>query len=285
MKYRMIGIDLDGTLLAPGAKVSERNRAAIAAAQDAGVLVVPCTGRGWREARLATRHLDNLSWGVYVTGASIAEVNTGRCVDFSVIEPHLVRDLVGLLQDEPEAVLLYREHNRAGHEYLVTGRGKKTDNSDWWFRVTGSVVREKPELDDDDLHHTLRVGMVANGPRLPELAQKVRKTLGDRVLVHAFPAVRRDDINETVFVLEVFAAGVDKWRGLSWIAREHGIAPGEVAAIGDEINDVAMLEAAACGVAMGNAVPEALAVADRVTDSCEDDGVAAAIDHLLAGRW
>src|ERR1700722_17190696 len=109
MPYRMIGIDLDGTLLDRHGAASKANIAAIAAAQAAGVLVVPCTGRSWNESRPALVPVPGLTWGVFTGGAWVAEVDSGRSVDLAVIEPHLVKELVDALADLPEAVLVFQD--------------------------------------------------------------------------------------------------------------------------------------------------------------------------------
>jgi HAD superfamily hydrolase (TIGR01484 family) len=285
MHYRLIGIDLDGTLLNGGSAISAANRDAIRRAADAGAMIVPCTGRGWREALPVIRGIEALHWGVYVTGAMVAEIDSGESIDFAVFESHLADAVVRFLAAEPEAVLVYREHNEAGHEYLVTGEGELTDNTRWWFEITGAMVHFQREPTHFDLRNAMRIGVVSSGRRVPELRESVRDAFGDRVLVQSFAAINREDEDESVHVLEVFPAGVNKWRGLGWIALQHGIEPHEVAAIGDEINDVAMLQQAGCGIAMGNAVDAARAAAQYVTERNDADGVAYAIDRLLAGEW
>jgi hydroxymethylpyrimidine pyrophosphatase-like HAD family hydrolase len=285
MAYKLIGIDLDGTLLNGDSEISPANRAAIARAADAGVMIVPCTGRGWREAAPVLSGIEHLHWGVYVTGAMVAEIDTGQSVDFAVFEPHLAEALVAFLANEPEAVLVYREHNEAGHEYLVTGQGELTGNTRWWFEITGAMVHFQRQVTHADLHNALRIGVVASGRRVPELREAIRQAFGPRVLVQSFAAINRENLDESVHVLEVFPAGVNKWRGLGWIARRHGIAPHEVAAIGDEVNDLAMLAEAGCGIAMANGVDAAKQHAQYVTEPNKHDGVARAIDRLLTGEW
>jgi hydroxymethylpyrimidine pyrophosphatase-like HAD family hydrolase len=285
MNYRLLGIDLDGTLLDDAGKVSRENKAALARAHDAGLMVVPCTGRAWHESNFVLRGLPGIHLGVFITGACVANIADGQSVDLALIEPHLAHQVVGVLADEPEAVLVFRESAMAGHHYLVTGNGELTDNTRWWFEVTGAGVHFMRNPGPKDLHHTLRVGMVAPGSRIKSLERKVTEALGDRVQVHSFAALKRADESETVAVLEVFAGGAHKWRGLSWVAQQHGIEPGQVATIGDEVNDVAMLRHAGCGIAMGNAAAVAREAADRVTLPNTQHGVAHAIDRLLAGEW
>lgn len=285
MKYRLIGIDLDGTLLEPGGTISQPNLDAIAAAQEAGVMVVPCTGRAWHEAHFVLKHVPGLDLGVFITGACVAEIPTGSTLDLALMEPHLALSVVDVLKDEPEAVLVFRESSVAGHHYLVTGNGQLTDNTRWWFEVTGAEVHFQKGLSELDLHHTLRVGTVAPVSRVRELEQKVSDALGDHVQVHSFAALNRGDDAESVAVLEVFAAGAHKWRGLSYIAQQHGIDREAIATLGDEVNDLAMLTHAGCGIAMGNAVDRAKQCANHVTRSNREHGVAHAIEQMLRGVW
>jgi hypothetical protein len=284
MQYRLIALDLDGTLLGSEGVISAENIRAIGDARAAGAIVVPCTGRAWHESRHLFQDVPGLELGVFVGGAVVSEMDTGRSLDFAVMEAHLVAQLIDLLRDEPEAILLFREPERVGHHFFITGHGQVTANTRLWFEMTGAKLAEKRDPDPEDLHHVLRVGMVAEGGRLPELAREIDGRFGDRVLVHHFAGLQQRDV-DPVHILEVFASGVDKWRGLSWIARQHGIAPEQVAAIGDEVNDLAMIRHAGCGVAMGNAVPEIRDIARRQTRPHHEDGVAHAIDQMLAGAW
>ncbi len=285
MNYRLLAIDLDGTLLCPEGKVSPENLHAIAEAKAAGLTVVPCTGRGWREAHQVLHQVPGLDLGIFVTGAAITEVSTGATKHHSAIDPQTVFDLIDFLKDEPQAVLAYREHNRVGHEYLVTGNGELTVNSRWWFEFTGAIVSENRSPAVDDLQHTLRIGMVAPGSRIPGVLDRVNGQFAGRVEAHAFAAIQSPDPEEAVYILEVFAPGVDKWHGLSWVADQMNIGPEQVAVIGDEINDVAMLQAAGCAIAMDNAVDAAKQHAAYVTKPNHAHGVAHAIDQILHGHW
>jgi len=284
MRYRMIGIDLDGTLLNSAGQISSANRDAIAAAHDAGIIVVPCTGRSWRESRMILDDVPGLGLGVFITGAAVVDIASGRSLDLAAIEPHLAYELVRFLQHEPEAVLVYRDAALTGHDYLITGYGELTGNTQWWFSITGCSTHEQRKVAADDLHHALRVGMVATGKRMAQLEPPVQKAFRDRVLVHSFQAINQPD-EDGIHVLEIFAAGVDKWRGLRWIAQQYDIADEQIVAIGDQINDLAMLQNAGCGIAMGNAADCARQQARYFTRDNDHDGVAHAIKQVLAGNW
>jgi len=132
----------------------------------------------------------------------------------------------------------------------------------------------------------LRVGVVANHERMRQVTAQLRADFGDEeILLHYFAAVQNPDPRETIYILEIFAAGVDKWRGIRWLAGQWEIDEADIVAIGDEINDLAMIRRAPCGIAMGNAIPAIREAADHITLDNTRDGVAHAIDQLRSGEW
>lgn len=304
MHFQMLAIDLDGTLLDSRGRVSEANRRAVRAARQAGVLVVPCTGRGWRESLSVLEQLyDGVredfgnedanpaeaaafdSPGVFVTGAQVCDARTGRSLDLAMMEPHLALEVVDRLRDLPEAVLVYSDAAQSGYDYLVTGKGELTPNTRWWFEQWNARVAHSPCQSIDDLSCPLRVGVVATLRRMQAAVERLTPAMADRVFFHHFEAVQQPDPRDSMHILEIFAAGVDKWRGLQWLADAHGISESRIAAIGDEINDVTMIRNSGYGIAMDNGIGAVRAVADHVTTSNDADGVARAIERLLAGEF
>lgn len=284
MKYRLLAIDLDGTLFDSSGNVSDANRAAITQAKDAGVLVTLCTGRGLTESRSAIDAIEHDGPVILATGALVSDPTTGQTLHRAVIEPGLAAEIVDHLRPTPHAVLILPDPGPQQHDYIVVNPGRLTDNTRWWFEMISANVRETDEASDADLHHALRVGLVGRGSEMPALEASIEERFGNRVVVHHFMAVKREE-GEDVYVLEVFASGVNKWSGIEWLAAEHGIDRSEVATIGDGINDVAMIREAPCGIAMANAHGPLLDLADRVTLSNDEDGVAHAIERMLAGHW
>lgn len=286
MRYRLLGIDLDGTLFDSAGRLPRENVAAIRRAERAGMVVALCTGRGWKESRSAVEALDHRGPLVLANGALISEAETGRTLHRAVIEPHLSRSVVDHLAAMNEAVLILLDPAECEHDYLVVQPEKLTANTRWWFDYVGATWREVGRATEEDLHHALRVGIVGPESRMPAVRGSVARVFGERVFVQHFMAVAGGPADgEAVHVLEVFAPGVNKWAALRMVAEGHGIEASAVAAVGDHINDVAMIRGAGCGIAMANAVEQVMAVADRRTASNDEAGVAAAIDRLLGGAW
>lgn len=284
MRYRLIAIDLDGTLLCPQGRASTENLDAMHAAHAQGVHILPCTGRGWREARGVIAGLPDAELGIFNTGAIVARTSDGTTIDAAPMPRETVVALIELLRGRPEAVLLYTDPDRTGVEYIATGDGRMTDNTRWWFEHNALRFLETKSPDSALLDHVVRVGLVLPSRDAAAVELEVAERMTCAVEAHAFEAVQMSD-GEPMHILEVFGPGVTKWRGIEVVARRLGIAGDAVAVIGDQVNDLPMLRRAGCAVAMGNAIPAVKDIAHRHTRCNQTHGVAHAIEQMLCGAW
>ena len=283
MKYRMIALDIDGTLLDGSGRLPQQNRKAINRAAEAGVQIVLCTGRGLAETRHVIDDLEHHEPVVLACGAHVACGATGKTLHRRPIDPALAHELVHHFDHDRYAVLISPDPEAVDHDYMVVAGHNMTDNTRWWFDNINARVRHVETPSQEDLDHALRIAIVGPPDPMPAIQDSILKRFPQRVEVQHFAAIQQH--NEVLHLLEVFAEGVNKWTALQWMAAARGIDDREIAAIGDQINDLQMIREAGCGVAMSNAADVVRAAADRTTDSNDAAGVARAIDRLLEGRW
>lgn len=260
--YGLIATDLDGTLLGAGESISRRTRDALAAATAAGAAHIVVTGRAvpW------TRHiLDDLGYhglAVCGQGAQVYDAGSHRLLTSVTLDRQLAG--VALAKIEAEAGPLYLAASRDGLDgevlvgpgYAVTGTLPSTpltDVADLWAAPLNKIYIQHPRLSDD------------------ELAEAARRAAGGFVTV----AMAGEGI------VELLPLGLSKATGLSLAARRLGLKSGDTIAFGDMPNDIPMFAWAARGVAMANAHEELKAVADEVTSSNEEDGIAVVLERLL----
>ncbi|MFF7544134.1 HAD family hydrolase [Streptomyces canus] len=260
--YRLIATDLDGTLLRSDESVSQRTRDALAAATAAGAVHIVVTGRGARW----TRHvLDDLGYdglAVCAQGAQVYHAGEHRLLTSVTLDRQLAG--VALAKIEAEVGPLYLAASRDGLDgdvmvgpgYAVTGALPSTpftDASDLWAAPLNKIYIQHPKLSDD------------------ELAQAAVRAAGGFVSV----AMAGQGI------VELLPLGLSKATGLSLAARRLGVKAADTIAFGDMPNDLPMFAWASYGVAMADAHEELKAVADEVTSSNEEDGIAVVLERLL----
>jgi hydroxymethylpyrimidine pyrophosphatase-like HAD family hydrolase len=299
-KYDLIAIDLDGTLLCSRGQVSDVNARAIERATRAGVRVSVCTGRGFNECKHVTSKLASREPVVVAGGAILSHAESGRTIHRFPMNAGLVRRLVQTLTSHGHAALVLKDPAGVdepgispGHDYLIvspTGEQAIDPITRWWFREHGIMFHVVPSIDlDEHPDHTVRVGVCGTRGRTQAAADELKHAFASEVVFHHFGAVVPGDdkkpLDDQIVILEAFDKSVNKWAAIRWLAGRHRIEPKRIAAIGNDINDVAMLAAAGLGVAMENAIPEARSAAGRHTRSNDADGVAHAIEMILAGEW
>ncbi|HEY9438605.1 MAG TPA: HAD family hydrolase [Streptomyces sp.] len=261
--YKLVATDLDGTLLRDDGTVSERTRNALAAAAAAGAAHIIVTGRAvpW------TRHiLDDLGYdglAVCGQGAQVYHAGERRLLTSLTLDRQLAGIALSKIEAEVGPLALAASRDGLDGEVLV-GPGYRVqggplpavfvnDPAEMWTAPLNKVYIQHPELDDD------------------ALAGAARAVVGGLVdVVMAGPGV-----------VEILPLGLSKATGLSLAARRLGVTADDTLAFGDMPNDIPMFGWARHGVAMANAHDALKAVAQEITASNEQDGIALVLERLL----
>lgn len=262
---RLLATDLDGTLLGPTGRISDRNVAALRAAGAAGVIVVIASGRPPALATEVVARLDGAaSHGVMANGSVVCtfpDATPLRVIRFG-IEPAIA------------AVHLLRSVDPQFGFALATDTG---------FAHERGFVARMPVFPGDPVDDAL---VAADGATEAVKLMAFHHTLDAHDLLATLPPVVGPDLAVTHMgadCVEIGPAGIDKRAGLAWLCEHLGVDRADVVAFGDEYNDHEMLEWAGLGVAMGNASSVTKSFADVETLTNVEDGVAVMVERLLAG--
>ena len=272
MAIRMLVVDVDGTLIGRSQHVTPRVRAAVRAALDAGALVTLATGRWFRSAQPVAAELGIELPIILHNGALVRDSVTGEVLH----ECHLPRDLA------LEAVGIVRRHGLQPIVYendqLITAGPVELDSSGS-SRYLGPKmdVRRVPLEQLTFREDPIEVLVVDTAERVEPL---VRALATDRwnTLTSMSTAVPDDRL------VEVVSRDCSKTNAIRRLAERYGVSLHEIMAVGDNFNDLDMIEGVGFGVAMGNAPDGVKARADWVAPSVEEDGLALAIErYMLSG--
>ena len=260
---KLVALDLDGTLLSSRHTISERNQRAIRALRDQGVMVLICTGRPIRRAVAYARELDLCDLAILYNGAVVYDFNQDKA-SYQLC----------LSQTDTLAVIdTLRERFPGASETVETVDG-------WYTNPTRYDAMDEPSVLPSGVGDVR--DFVCNG--VGESTVKCLFSHGDidaPTLASAIDGLPVYRTWSSPTMLEVMARGVNKQVALERVATEFGIDRSEIAAFGDQNNDVEMLSWVGYGVAMGNAADDVKQAADAVTASNDEDGVAEGLEPFL----
>ncbi len=270
LPYRVIALDLDGTLTNNEKEITPRTLKALFKAQKEGAIIVIASGRPSFGIKSVSDSLEMSTRGGY-----ILSYNGGKIIDTTTHQSVFKRKL-------PEDVIptVYHYAKEKGYALLGYKDGKiitetPDDEYVWEERRTN-----KMEIDGVD---NLLEALVANPCKLLMTGHEEDMAKAESDLKEMLGS-KMDIFRSAPFDLELVPKGIDKAETLKMLLEMLHLTPADLIAFGDGYNDLSMVKLAGMGVAMANAVPELKEVADYITLSNEEDGVAAALEHFSLGE-
>jgi hypothetical protein len=275
-RYKLLAMDIDGTLVDSRAEFRPAAREALRRAVDAGLRVVLCTGRRYRTAVPIAQEAGIALPIICHSGALVKNTATHATVYAQPLAGETLELLMASLADFGLTPLAFTDTYEHGTDFYVERDATLTRyHEDYlvknagWYAAVGSLRRDLPAP-------VIQVCTFGELNELRERQAQLRQRLGGLTTCHLLHSAKY-----LGNFLEFQSGSASKWAALCSLLDSYGIAPDEVVAIGDDENDISMLRAAGLGVAMGNAAPAVKSAAHVVAPSNDDDGVARVIDKLL----
>ncbi len=281
---RLLALDLDGTLLTPRGEISERNFKAVQSARERGVTVAVVTGRRFRDARPLALKLGLDAPVISHNGALTKHAESLETVAMSLLPETAAREVIcvgrklnqdAMVSADPhgKGVLLYETIHDANiplQKYIAWAKRLHGDEAE-------ESVKQVSSLDEHLHHEPIHISFSGGCEPMELFRKKLVEELKDKVKVYATVYPHLD-----FTLLDILSPEASKGVGLSAAAAELNLTSENVMAIGDNFNDLAMLQYAGIGVVMGNA-DESLKNKEgfHQTASNEEDGVAVAIEKFI----
>lgn len=274
---KLVALDLDGTLFDNSSRISKRNLTAIRSITDKGIHVVISTGRPFEGIPFDQIKGTGINYAITANGSGIYEISTEKCLYENAMDEELVTPILNFLLTRD----IHMDAFIGGKGYTPIQCVETAQKLTVPSSIKNYIITTRTRLDNilQFIHEnqlkvqkmTLNFYPAADG------------TLIDRETVRKF-LVSNPSITTVCGGynnLEFTRADANKGVGLRKLAEILGVNPDATMAIGDTENDLAIIEAAGIGVAMGNATDAVKARADYVTTTNTKDGVAAAIEHFI----
>ncbi len=267
MVYKLIAMDLDGTLNNDEKRITEKTKAALMAAQQRGVRLALASARpspGLFKERDILRMQDFGGILMSYNGGRIVDAATGKTLFETAMDLQQTKQVLRFLETLPVTPIL----DDGKQFYVMDKTAYKVDYECQNNRMECSEVEN---LADFLNFAPVKILMSVLPEKLPAVQKQIADFLPEALTV----------VQTAPFYLEVIPRRINKGQGIRDICAAIGIFPEEVIAFGDAANDIPMLQAAGIGVAMGNAAEAVKAAADYVTLTNNEDGIAAALEKFL----
>lgn len=268
MKYKLLVLDVDGTLLNNAREISNRTLAALLKVQQMGVRIVLASGRPTYGLMPLAKTLELGNYGGFIlsyNGCQIIKAQNGEILFERRINPEMLPYLEKKARKNNFAIFTY-------HDDIII-----TDTPENEYIISEAVLNNQKIIKEDEFSTAVdfppcKCMLVSNDEEaLIVLEDHWRRQLNGTL----------DVFRSEPYFLEVVPCGIDKANTLGALMEKLNIKRKEVIAIGDGVCDVTMLQLAGMGIAMGHSQDSVKVCADYVTASNEEDGVAQAVEKMI----
>jgi 5-amino-6-(5-phospho-D-ribitylamino)uracil phosphatase len=274
--YRLLAIDIDGTLVNSRDELTPAIRAALDRAGRAGIRVVLATGRRYRRTLPLVAPLGLDVPLVTACGALVKDPADHRTLFRAEFEEKLLVEVVQEIDRCGYDPVLCGDTYAQGFDFYVARPDARNAEMREYLELNPDDGRVWPELFSVPPSGVFQCCAMGVKEEMLAMERRLHELLPGRLHSHVVRPPRYRG-----FILEIFPAGVSKWSGVRHLAEQWGIADGEICAVGDDLNDLPMIRAAGLGVAMGNAQPEVKAAADRIAPTHDEEGLVQVVEWLL----
>ncbi|MFZ5965728.1 MAG: Cof-type HAD-IIB family hydrolase [Bacillota bacterium] len=272
MDYKLVVCDMDGTLLNSEGKVSDENKETLEALQEKGVHVAVATGRIFTSAKVYAKYLRIVTPIIACNGALVKDLKNNENVYESPLSKEDCLKIVDICRKKNLYFHFYSEDTfyteKLENKSLKYSEWNKTQKEE--DRIKIETIKDAKELLVNSEEKIYKFLVIDENT---DLLEEVREELVKAGNIECSKSWYNN--------MEVMNRGVKKGTAVKNLAESLGIKPEEIVCIGDNENDISMLEYAGMGIAMGNAEDKVKQKANYVTDTNDESGVAKALKKFF----
>ena len=260
LKMKIIALDLDGTLTDSNKKITPKTKQALNHVAEKGIIIVLASGRPLLGITKLSEELELSKFGGYIlayNGGQIIDCKTGNVVYEKIIPIRLYSRICELAREYQVEPLAYKD----GELFAESDKDVYVQKEAFNNSTSITVVDKLEKYIDKEVPKFMVVG---DHEKLLALQKQMQSEFGD--ILNIF-------FSESYF-LEILPEGIEKAKSLDILLDKLGLSSDELLAFGDGLNDIPMLEYAGIAVAMENAYEPVKEVADHITLSNDEDGIA-----------
>lgn len=288
--YKLIGIDLDGTLLNSYGEVTERTRLKIKEAIDKGVEIVLASGRPIASVENLAADIGADNYLISGNGAILYDIKQKEIIYEKFLTKKQLLNIIDICEENSIYYNIYSENEviTKALNYNTLFYHKENEHKEEEKRTNINIVSDvRDYVEKSENENFLKVTVCDHSQIIFNSITKKLRNISDIDVLDVAHMSRKiiksgtEDVLMEYFYTEITNKNVNKWTALESLMERLNISREEVIGIGDNINDKELIEGAGLGVAMENSTPAVKEIADYVTGNNNSDGVAEVIEKFV----
>lgn len=287
--YRLVAIDLDGTMLNRYGIVTEKTKQVIEQVQKNQIEVIIASGRPIDSIKTIAKEIKSENYFISGNGAILYDIKKDEILYENTLKKSKVLDIIKICEENSIFYNIYTEKEIISKtlNYNVLYYYKENLNKDEENKTHINIVEDIYDYILNRDEKIIKITICDNNQTIFNSIIRRLNEIGEIEVLDVSHMSRKtikqgtEDIAIKYFYTEISAKNVNKWNALEFLAEKMNIKKEEIITIGDNINDKKMIEGAGLGIAMQNGAPDVQKIADYVTESNDNDGVAKALETVL----
>ena len=287
--YKLVAIDLDGTMLNQYGIITEKTKKAISKAQEKGVEVMIASGRAITSVKRFSKEINSNKYFISGNGAITYDIKNNKILYENILSKTKALKIIKICEENSIYYNVYTENGIIAKNlsyntlYYYKDNLTKPDENRTHINIVENVYDYFEQREEKilkimicDEHKTVFNSIVIKLKELSEIEVLEVSHMSRKIIKQG-----TDEIALEYFYTEVSAKDVDKWNALEEIIGLMNISKEEVVTIGDNANDLKMITNAGLGVAMGESAPYVKQSADIIAPTNDEDGVAIILNKIF----
>lgn len=290
--YKLVAIDLDGTMLNKYGVITENTKNVIKKVQEKGVEVIIASGRPINSVKNFSKEINSQKYFISGNGAITYDIKNDKILYENILNKNKVLQVIKICEENSIYYNVYTENGIIAKNlnYNTLYYYKENINKSEENKTHINIVENIYDYIENRNEKILKI-MICDGSKtiFNSIMKKIREITDIEILdvSHMSRKIIKQGTEEIAleyFYTEISAKDVDKWNALEKLIELMNITKEEVVTIGDNANDIKMLKNAGLGVAMGESAPYVKECANEVTTSNDNDGVAVILEKMFLDK-
>ena len=288
--YKLVAIDLDGTMLNSYGIVTQNTKEVIKKVQEKGIEVIIASGRPIDSIKTIAKEIESENYFISGNGAILYDIKKDEIIYENILKKAKTLDIIKICEENSIYYNIYTEKEILAKSlnynvlYYYKENLDKEEKNKTHIKIVEDLYKYLEERNEKIIKKTI----CDNNKSIFNSILKKLKTIDDIEVLEVSHMSRKiirqgtEEVPIEYFYTEISAKNVDKWYAIEMLAEKLNIKKEEIVAIGDNVNDEKMIKEAGLGIAMGQSSPKITKISNYITNNNKEEGVANALKHIIS---